>query len=1309
MTLVCGALLFAAFPCALKAQDVVQGPPDAVQTYVNQALPPDVKEGAAWNRPYKAGELKLSKPKKPKEEPARVDSLRPKLPIGQLQAPKIPEAKTAPKLAAPPTSAASVMLLQGMKKALQEGGQNPALPKSSLTPAASNVAAPTLHAPVLGTGTMQVDEALPESGAAQPTELPLAAADEAPTPKATELEHPPVPLEQIGNNPNAPIAEAPHEDAPSIFGAPVDETKPEIAAPAPVPVAKPCEEQVTAWTKSCVEAGYPADFSGQITGETRVVCPAGDARDVWLTNNCAAPVASLPPEPAPTYVEQPVAASTVETAEVASPPARVDASCGPVNGMAVSGKPAADLCQHGGASEVLGEGPWRWNCKGEYGGMTVSCAAAYAPKKSEAKDAVKADGAASLSTMARAPVAEDAKCGAADGAGTETAPSDRLCAKGIASRVNGNGPWTWACSGTNGGVAAACSAARKIDGLCGAANGAGADAMPQRDLCDAGFASAITGEGPWHWTCSGLYGGAPATCAAAPKVNAVCGAASLVGHREPPKDELCNAGQATAVTGEGPWHWTCSGNNGGAQVACAAPPVADGVCGAANGAAFVKAPDQELCGQGQPSRVTGTGPWNWNCGGLDGGSTASCTAVLAVPEPAMASNNVAAPLVATASANAGSANAACGSASEMIAFATPRDGLCASGKPSAVTGNGPWQWTCADGAGRSVSCSTLTATEGACGAAANMASAEAPDSNLCAAGAPSAVAKDGKDRWRWECEGSMGAASVTCSAPVGHDAPKVAMAEKAPEPAKCGVAAGRGAASTPDADLCETGKAGLVRGKGPWTWACATKSGDKIRCEAPKIVEGQCGAANSSVRQGAPDSALCDAGSPTAVTGQGPWLWSCIGAGGGSSVSCSATAQSQTRVDGTCGVAANATMIAAPSVNLCDSGVPSNVYGEGPWTWTCSGLNGGIASTCATNKSVPKAPPPPGPAVNGNCGTANGVAAVDQPEEGLCSSGTVTSVSGHGPWNWSCLGANGGMTVSCTAPLVPPAPIVGACGNASGVTTMTMPRSGLCAAGIASAVSGKGPWVWSCSGTNGGGAVACVAPVAGKGGVNAPMPSLVTPSEQEDEAPAPRAAPAGLVTPRLPSGPLPPLKSGAVPRLKSSRPSDPVAGIMLPSPPPSDLSDAGPTPSAAPNLPAETEPLIPPPIRDTLKPSSALKPPAIDSEGVAVSGARFQLPAEVATLSFQRDSDAIAKDVLPLVNKLAAILISHGNVRITLTAYADNSNITPREARRLSLSRALAVRDYLTTKGVSSGRIDVRALGANVASGDADRVDVKVN
>lgn len=108
-------------------------------------------------------------------------------------------------------------------------------------------------------------------------------------------------------------------------------------------------------------------------------------------------------------------------------------------------------------------------------------------------------------------------------------------------------------------------------------------------------------------------------------------------------------------------------------------------------------------------------------------------------------------------------------------------------------------------------------------------------------------------------------------------------------------------------------------------------------------------------------------------------------------------------------------------------------------------------------------------------------------------------------------------------------------GGASGVPTLTIPKSGLCSAGISSAVSGKGPWTWSCSGTNGGGAVSCVAPLAGSSAAASGLPSIVTPSLSAGDAPVPRAALVGLVTPQLPSGPLPALKPGELPQLKSSK------------------------------------------------------------------------------------------------------------------------------------------------------------------------------
>ena len=303
------------------------------------------------------------------------------------------------------------------------------------------------------------------------------------------------------------------------------------------------------------------------------------------------------------------------------------------------------------------------------------------------------------------------------------------------------------------------------------------------------------------------------------------------------------------------------------------------------------------------------------------------------------------------------------------------------------------------------------------------------------------------------------------------------------------------------------------------------------------------------------------------------------------------------------------------------------------------------------------------------------------------------------------------MTVSCTAPLQPPAPITGMCGSSSGVPTLVMPRNGLCSAGISSAVSGRGPWTWSCSGTNGGGAVACVAPLAGEGGTAA-LPSLVTPST--GEVPMSQSAPMSgasthLVTPHLSASSLPPLNGGSAPDMVSSRPFalPPEPSALPPVPAPGEMPEA---PAMAPDLPEGTQPLQPPPVRDTIKPSSALRPSGTDAQGHMIPGNHFTLPDDVSVVSFKSGSENIDPSITPTLDKLTSMLLSTGGVRITLTAYAAVGDTTsPREARRLSLTRALAVRDYLTAKGVSSSRIDVRALGANVPSGDPDRVDVKAN
>ncbi len=54
--------------------------------------------------------------------------------------------------------------------------------------------------------------------------------------------------------------------------------------------------------------------------------------------------------------------------------------------------------------------------------------------------------------------------------------------------------------------------------------------------------------------------------------------------------------------------------------------------------------------------------------------------------------------------------------------------------------------------------------------------------------------------------------------------------------------------------------------------------------------------------------------------------------------------------------------------------------------------------------------------VNGACGSANNIQTTTKPTTNLCSAGTASAVTGIGPWYWTCIGSNGGSTASCSAP-----------------------------------------------------------------------------------------------------------------------------------------------------------------------------------------------------------------------------------------------------------------------------------------------------
>ncbi|NVN90407.1 MAG: right-handed parallel beta-helix repeat-containing protein [Desulfuromonadales bacterium] len=60
------------------------------------------------------------------------------------------------------------------------------------------------------------------------------------------------------------------------------------------------------------------------------------------------------------------------------------------------------------------------------------------------------------------------------------------------------------------------------------------------------------------------------------------------------------------------------------------PPVpVNGVCGSSDNGSFTSAPVANLCSAGNPTTVSGLGPWSWECRGTNGGTDSQCSANLA--------------------------------------------------------------------------------------------------------------------------------------------------------------------------------------------------------------------------------------------------------------------------------------------------------------------------------------------------------------------------------------------------------------------------------------------------------------------------------------------------------------------------------------------------------------------------------------------------------------------------------------------------------------------------------------------------------
>jgi outer membrane protein OmpA-like peptidoglycan-associated protein len=188
-----------------------------------------------------------------------------------------------------------------------------------------------------------------------------------------------------------------------------------------------------------------------------------------------------------------------------------------------------------------------------------------------------------------------------------------------------------------------------------------------------------------------------------------------------------------------------------------------------------------------------------------------------------------------------------------------------------------------------------------------------------------------------------------------------------------------------------------------------------------------------------------------------------------------------------------------------------------------------------------------------------------------------------------------------------------------------------------------------------------------------------------------------------------------------------VEAAVPPPPPPAD-SEASPDPTAEAAAEMDLEPAAAP-AGDAAGPVDAATDGATDGTVAAVTGSepgdraatqadetRTGDPAAPASpamtrltslrLLFGEESVALSEETELELQALAGYLDNNRDQRVQLLAYAGAADRVGSRARRLSLSRALAVRAFLADKGIEPTRIDIRPLGSEVEDGPADRVDV---
>lgn len=234
-------------------------------------------------------------------------------------------------------------------------------------------------------------------------------------------------------------------------------------------------------------------------------------------------------------------------------------------------------------------------------------------------------------------------------------------------------------------------------------------------------------------------------------------------------------------------------------------------------------------------------------------------------------------------------------------------------------------------------------------------------------------------------------------------------------------------------------------------------------------------------------------------------------------------------------------------------------------------------------------------------------------------------------------------------------------------------------------------------------ATPAAAPATQATAASAPRESVAaTPLAETPAAPAATATPAAAAPAASAAAPtaLAPAITPATEATATAATAPATSATVSVATPP--VSPPSPAPTLPPSPAAEVAMATPPSVATTVPAATPVTPVAAPAALDAAKGvgARVLFTAGSSDLP-----DAAKQSLAAIVQQLKA----DDQSRLQLIAYASGTADEANQARRLSLTRALAVRTYLMEQGVRNARIDVRALG-NRSDGSAppDRVDVVI-